>query len=162
MFNLSFNSHGLKTFPTGRFLRRRKLLGVKTGGGSGCRGLLHPSIVSAETPGRRRESKRGARTPWVPPSFFHSSPCKEWRGDGGRCEPTCGISSSTWSRCSHPKWLNAPFNSFLNIPCPAIGWQRICCMTAGKFYKILTSVSLPRLEQSQWCPPALSCAHKSK
>lgn len=86
-------------------------------------------------------------------------------GDGGLREPTCVIASSSWSCCSHPRWLNALFNSFLNIPCPAVVWQRICCMTTGKLYKILTLVSLPQLDQSpcsDYCPPALSCTHKTK
>lgn len=106
-------------------------------------------------------SKQGARTPWVSPSISTQGVM----GDGGHHEPTSEISSTIWRRCSHPGWLNALLNSFLNIPRLAIVWQRLHCMTTGKLYKILTSVSLPQLEQSQCsdsCPPALCWTHKSK
>lgn len=161
MFNLFFNSHGLKTFPPGRFTQQRKFLNVKTGGGSGCHELLRPSIVSDEVPAEQTRSKDTLGTSICFPLISMQGIV----GDGGHCEPTCVISSSTWSLCSHPSCLNALFNSFLNILCPAIARQRICCMTRGKLYKILTSVSLPQLEQSQCsdcCPPALSSTHKSK
>lgn len=48
-------------------------------------------------------SKRGARTPWVPPSISTQGVM----GDGGHHEPTSEISSTIWRHCSHPGWLNA-------------------------------------------------------
>lgn len=85
-------------------------------------------------------------------------------GGGGHCEPTHVPVSGSWSCCSHPRWLNALFNSFLNIPRSAVIWRRIRCVTTGKLEKILSSVSLPPLDLSpcsDYCPPAaLIKAHK--
>lgn len=136
-------SHSLETFPTGQFVLQRKL-----------------EEIQAWVPGRHLGTKHRADTSVCFPPIC----VQRLAGGGGHCEPTHVPVSGSWSCCSHPRWLNALFNSFLNIPRSAVIWRRIRCVTTGKLEKILSSVSLPPLDLSpcsDYCPPAvLIKAHK--